>query len=146
MRPAFASALLAVAVCATAPEAPAQNQYMAQVDSQLARIKRALGPGYTESRQTIMNSRRDSTPATENLVPSAATYVYAGAGDNDVTSIKMRLFDANNVLVAADTSGSATPRFTHTVTQNGAYYRLEIALTGCRQYPCYFGVQPFRRN
>jgi hypothetical protein len=147
MRITLASALLAVAVtCLAAPKAPAQEQYMAQVDSQLARIRRTLGPRYSESRQTIMNSRRDSTPATENLVPSAGTFVFAGAGDNDVTSLKLRLFDANNVLVAADTSGSATPRFTYTVTTNGAYYRLEISLTGCRQYPCYFGVQPFQRR
>jgi hypothetical protein len=147
MRIALASALLAASItCLAAPTATAQNRSIAQVDSQLARIKRSLGPRYTESRETMMSSRRDSMPATESLVPDAGTYVFAGAGDNDVTSIRLRLFDANNVLVAADTSGSATPRFTYTVRQSGAYHRLEMVLLGCRQYPCYFGVQPFRRN
>ena len=147
MSPALCRALLAVACLAVvAPVASAQNQYMAQVDSQLARVRRQLGPRYQESRQTMMASRRDTTPMNESLVPSAGTYVFAGAGDNDVTAIRLRLFDANNQIVAADTSGSATPRFTYTVRQDGAYYRLEMVLSGCRQYPCYFGVQPFRRN
>ena len=147
MRTAFVSVLLAASItCLAAPKALAPNQSIAQVDSPLARIKRSLGPRYTESRETLMNSMRDSMPANESLVPDAATYVFAGAGDNDVTSIRLRLFDANNVIVAADTSGSATPRFTYTVTQSGAYHRIEIVLRGCRQYPCYFGVQPFRRR
>lgn len=147
MKPAFATALLATAfVLALAPGASAQNQAMAQVDSQLARIKRQLGPRYSESRNTIMTSRRDSMPANQNLNPSAGTYVFAGAGDNDVTGFVVRLYDSSDRVVAADTSGSPRPRFTFTVPTHGTFYRLEMILTGCRQAPCYFGVQPFRRN
>lgn len=147
MRLPFATFLFtATFLIAAAPQAPAQSAGMQQVDSALARIKRQLGPRYAESRTNITAIRSDSMPYPKPLTPSAGTYVFAGAGDANTTGFAMRLYDANNRVVAADTSGSATPRFTYTVTTNGAYYRLELILTGCRQAPCYFGVQPFQRR
>lgn len=147
MRPSLGSTLLTAAfVLVLAPQAGAQNRATEQVDSGLARIKRQLGPRYAESRQTIMTSRRDSMPYNMDLNPSAGTYVFAGAGDNDVTGFVIRLFDANGRVVAADTSGSKTPRFTYTVAAHGTYYRLQMILTGCTQPPCYFGVMPFQRR
>ena len=147
MRTAFASALLAAAVtCAVAPKATAQNQYMAQVDSQLARIKRTLGPRYSESREMIHARCSNATPRNQNFNWDRASYVIAAAGDNDVTAIVLRLYDANNALVAADTSGSRTPRINVTVPATGTFYRLEMAITGCNQYPCYLALMPYRRQ
>jgi hypothetical protein len=147
MRTAFASALLAVAVtCVTAPKAPAQEQSMAQADSQLARIKRTLGPRYSESRQMIHWRFTQSTPINQNFNWDRATYVVAAAGDNDVTAITLRLYNENNVLVAADTSGSRTPRITVTVPEYGTFYRLESTITGCNQFPCYMALMPYRRQ
>ena len=54
MRPTLATALLAAAfTCALPAEAPAQARAMAQVDSGLARLKRALGTGYFEAQQQM---------------------------------------------------------------------------------------------
>ena len=113
MRTAFASALLAAAItCATAPKAPAQEQYMAQADSQLLRVKRELGPSYYETREMIHGRFQRAEPQNQNFNWTRGTYVLAAAGDNDVTSITLRLFDSNDHIVAADTSGSKTPRIT----------------------------------
>jgi len=147
MRTAFVSALLAAAVtCAVAPKAPAQDQYMAQADSQLARIKRTLGPRYSESRQMIHWRFTQGTPISQEFNWDRATYVVAAAGDNDVTAITLRLYDAHDALVAADTSGSRTPRITVTVPDYGTFYRLESTITGCNQYPCYMALMPYRRQ
>ena len=147
MRPAFASTLLAVAcVVAMAPKAYSQTRQMAQVDSQLARVKRSLGARYFESRQVIMRSGADSTVRQEDLNPSRGTYVFAGAGDDSVTALKLRLYDRSGAIVAGDTSGTRTPRFEFTVPQPGVWYRLEMMLDGCRRSLCYFGVQVYQRR
>jgi len=147
MRTAFASALIAAAVtCVAAPKAPAQAQYMAQSDSQLSRVKRELGPSYYETRQMINGRFTRAEPQNQNFNWTRGTYVIAAAGDNDVTAITLRLFDANDHIVAADTSGSKTPRITVAVAQDGAFFRLEYTITGCNQYPCYMSVMPYGRR
>jgi hypothetical protein len=147
MRTAFVSALLAAAVtCAVAPKAPAQDQYMAQADSQLARIKRTLGPRYSESRQMIHRGFSDATPQNQNFTWDRASYVVAAAGDIHVAGIKLRLYNENNVIVAADTSGSRTPRISVTVPDFGTFYRLEMAITSCSEYPCYIALMPYQRQ
>lgn len=147
MRPTLATALLALACLATmAPKAYSQTRQMAQVDSQIARVKRTLGPRYSESRDVIMRSGADSTVRREDLNPSRGTYVFAGAGDDSVTALKLRLYDRSGAIVAGDTSGTRTPRFEFTVPQHGVWYRLEMMLDGCRRSLCYFGVQVFQQR
>jgi len=148
MRTALASALLAAAVtCLAAPEAPAQTRALAYVDSGLARLKRALGPTYFESRQQETRQfYSDPTPKTEGFQLTRGSYVILAAGDPNVAGIVLRLVGADSAIVAADTSGSATPRINLTVPAHGTRYRLEFTVTGCRQYPCYMGIQIFQRR
>lgn len=147
MRPALATTLLAAVVsCALASEAPAQARAMAQVDSGLARIKRALGPGYSEAQQQQTRQFYQANPMNHDWNPSRGAYVTVAAGDQTVTGIAMRLYSARNVILAADTSGSATPRINFTAPEHGINYRLEFVPTGCSQFPCFMGVQIMQRR
>lgn len=147
MRPALASALLAAAcLAAMAPKAPAQERQMAQVDSGLARLKRALGPNYFEARQQLTRDFSEATPMTQGWQPTRGSYVILAAGDQTVAGIALRLQGADSAIVVADTSGSRTPRLNVTVAAHGTPYRLIFAPTGCSQFPCYLGVQIMQRR
>lgn len=148
MRTALASALLAAALtCLAAPKASAQERGLARVDSGLARLKRALGPGYSEAQQQMTRQfYSDPSPKTENLQPTRGTYVILAAGDHKVEGIVLRLIGADSAIVAADTSGSTTPRLNLTVPAHGTHYRLVYAPTNCTQFPCYVGLQLMQRR
>ena len=147
MRTALAAALLAAAVtCIATPEATAQERAMARVDSGLARIKRTLGPRYFEAQQQMTRQFYQANPMNHDWNPSRGSYVIVAAGDQTVTGIAMRLFGAGDVIVAADTSGSTTPRINFTAPAHGTNYRLEFVPTGCSQFPCFLGVQIMQRR
>jgi hypothetical protein len=148
MRTAFVSALLAAAVtCVAAPKATAQEQRLAQVDSALARIKRALGPTYSEAQQQMTRQfYSDPSPKTESWQPTRGSYVILAAGEERVAGIVLRLIGPDSAVVSADTSGSTTPRINLTAPVHGTRYRLVYAPTNCSQFPCYVGLQIMQRR
>ena len=148
MRIAFGSALLAVAcLAATAPKASAQGQALARVDSGLARLKRALGPGYFEAQQQMTRQfYSDPSPKTESWRPTRGTYVILAAGDPNVAGITLRLIGPDSAIVAADTAGGTTARITLTAPEHGIRYRLVYAPTSCSPFPCYVGLQFMQRR
>jgi hypothetical protein len=146
MRIVFASALLAAAVtCIAAPKATAQERAMARVDSGLARLKRALGPGYSEAQQQQTRQFSRAFLMNYDWTASRGSYVILAAGEDKVTGITMRVYGAGNVIVAADTSGSTTTRINLTVAEHGTPYRLEFTPT-CSQFPCFMGLQIMQRR
>lgn len=148
MRPTFAAALLAAAVtCLAAPEALAQARALAHVDSGLARMKRALGPGYSEAQQQMTRQfYSDPSPKTESWQPTRGTYVILAAGAPNVAGVTLRLIGPDSAIVAADTSGGTTARIDLTAPVHGTRYRLVYAPTNCSPFPCYVGLQIMQRR
>ena len=136
--------LAALAVIAPARAAHAQG-YQQQLRRDVDRAAAALhDSGYAPVggvvSGTLNSGAKDARPLSLTL---GAHYVIVGVCDQDCTGLTLAL--AGSGGAAGSARGSAARPVLDVTAPATATFQLTVTMTGCRQSPCYWGFQLFRK-
>ncbi len=142
MRSIVAAALIAGVAAAPASAQQYQLQLHREVDRVAAALKDSgFAPAGPLTYGTLDQNSRDARPLE---LAAGARYIIAGVCDQDCTSLVLTLADPSGA--AAGTGGGTASRPTIEVPAAAhGTYRLTVEMRGCRQSPCYWGAQLFRK-
>ncbi len=138
--------MLAAAVALGLASPAYAQQYQLQLRREVDRVAVALkdsgfSPAGSLTYGTLDQDARDTRPL---VLAAGARYVIAAVCDQDCTSLALTLADPSGAAAGTGGGTAARPTIEVPAAASGSY-RLTVEMRGCRQSPCYWGAQLFRK-